>query len=592
MQLKIHYKITLIFVFILALIFIGLFINLNKNLKQITFQRIRDRLAKEAAFSQTILEESHFRNFDYKKIDALADKISNDLEVRVTIIDREGVVWGDSDLDNSQLKQVENHLYRPEVQDAISDGFGESRRFSTTIQEDMLYMAYPFSVDDQAGGIVRLSIPLIEIHMLSNSLKRLLAVSFVWTFALFILVSFFASLFISKPINSISRIAMNIAHGDFSQKALVNSKDEIGDLAKAVNEMSEQIRLRIEEITASRTRLEAVFLSMFEGVMIVDAKGLIILVNQSLKDFLGINEDPLGKRPLEVVRNLEIQEVADNVLYLKEGIESRELTVLISDQEKTLLIHGAPIQRKGHNEGAVLVFHDITEIRCLEKIRQDFVANVSHELRTPVTNIKGYAETLIEGALRDKKNAESFLKIIYRESSRLANLISDLLDLTQIETGKLKLSLSECSLYPIVERVLAGLSIKMKEKNLTVKNEITQDLPKVKVDVVSVTQVFLNLIENAIKYNQENGEIIITAKESNGQVKIFIKDTGIGIPEKDIPRIFERFYRVDKARSREMGGTGLGLSIVKHIIQAHHGEIFVNSELTKGSEFSFTLYKA
>ncbi|RKY36531.1 MAG: PAS domain-containing sensor histidine kinase, partial [Candidatus Omnitrophota bacterium] len=268
----------------------------------------------------------------------------------------------------------------------------------------------------------------------------------------------------------------------------------------------------------------------------------------------------------------------------------REISVLMRE-EKILLVNAAPVIGEHGVNGAVLVFHDITNLRQLEKVRQDFVANVSHELRTPISSIKGYAETLLHGALEDKENAEDFLKIIYFEADRLAKLISDLLDLSTIESGKLTLCLKSCNVETVVQRVVSGLKPRVGAKLLTINLVIPKNIAKIVCDENMIAQVLLNLIDNAIKYTNAPGQISIKAIEQGGFVQIDVCDTGIGILEKDLPRLFERFYRVDKNRSCALGGTGLGLSIVKHIIQAHKGRVFVRSVFGQGSTFSFTIPK-
>jgi two-component system phosphate regulon sensor histidine kinase PhoR len=248
-----------------------------------------------------------------------------------------------------------------------------------------------------------------------------------------------------------------------------------------------------------------------------------------------------------------------------------------------------PIIRNDRFDGAILVFHDITELRRLEKIRQDFVANVSHELRTPISSIKGYAETLLEGALEDKDNAKEFISIIYQDSNRLANLINDLLDLSKIESGKMKMNFIPLDPVSLIKRAVTVIENQAKAKSIALKLDFASDLPKIKADETRFSQVMINILDNAIKYSSEGGSATISAKVVNNALQIDISDTGIGISEKDLPRIFERFYRVDKARSRELGGTGLGLSIVKHIVSAHGGQVWVKSELGFGSTFSFTI---
>jgi two-component system phosphate regulon sensor histidine kinase PhoR len=314
-------------------------------------------------------------------------------------------------------------------------------------------------------------------------------------------------------------------------------------------------------------------------------------MNQTLKDFLKIVQDPVGRRLLEVIRNIEIEEMADQVLGLQKSVEAKEITLLLPE-ERVLWVHAAPVIREKEIDGAVLVFHDITELRRLEKVRQDFVANVSHELRTPVSTIKGYAETLLDGALEDKANARDFVQIIHTDSEHLTKIVNDLLDLSSVESGKMKMTFTFCSLYDVIDRVINTLRSNAVEKSVLVFHKIPRNFPNVWADETCLAQIFLNLIENAIKYNNLKGSVTVSAREDHGRIVVDVTDTGIGIPEEDLPRIFERFYRVDKARSRQLGGTGLGLSIVKHMVQAIDGEVSVQSVLEEGSTFTISLPKS
>ena len=590
MRISIQHKIAFIFILISAIILLGVFFYQSNNLKDYTYKRIKNNVSKQISLCKSYLSDIPLKNINSYDLDAVADKIGSDLDLRVTIIGLDGTVFGDSDFEGDKLQKVENHLYRPEVQQALKTGIGESKRFSTTIKKDLLYIASVFTKND-TKGIIRLSIPLSEIEQLLGRLRHAFALSLLAAFILAVLVSYFAAYFISRPIKEISSTARDIAHGEYAKRIALKSNDEIGDLASAFNYMSEQIKARIEEVTESKSRLEAVFLSMFEGVMVVDTDGFILLINEALKKFLKIEGDVLGKKPIEAIRNLEIQEIVDNSLRSDDGLISQEISTLLPEQ-KVLLVHATPIKKNKNTEGAVLVFHDVTNLRKLEQIRQDFVANVSHELRTPISSIKGYAETLIDGALKDKENAKDFLKIILSDSNRLANLIDDLLNLSKIESGKLLMETKSHKLRPIVEKVVSSLKGQIENKSITLKIDISKDTPNILVDETRIKQVLLNLIDNAIKYNSPNGKITISAQEVNNFIKVDITDTGIGIPNKDLQRLFERFYRVDKARSRELGGTGLGLSIVKHIVQAHNGDVSVQSVEGQGSTFSFTIPKA
>jgi two-component system, OmpR family, phosphate regulon sensor histidine kinase PhoR len=586
MRIKIHYKFTVIFSFIIGVILFFTYLYLDHSFRQHTYQRIRSSLIRETSLSRSFMEEA----FTSETADLLADKIGRDLKVRATVIALDGTVLGDSDLDREEITRIENHKNRPEIKQALSLPLGESRRYSMTVEKDMLYMASVFG-RPEALGVIRLSVPLSEIMLISARLKNLLAVSFLAAFICAIIIGFAASMLISGPIKEMAWIAKSIAQGDFSKKASIKTGDEIEDLANSFNYMSDQIRHRIESVTAIKSRFEAVLLSMFEGVMVIDPAGRIVLMNQALKDLFEAEDDPKGKRPIEIIRNIEIQEIVESTLKLKHGVQKNEVSILLPF-EKILLVHGTPVFKEGTPDGVVLVFHDITELRRLEKIRQDFVANVSHELRTPVTNIKGYAETLLEGAIDDKKNAMDFVKIIYSDSERLARLVNDILDLSRIEAGKLKMNIRNCNVRSLAEKVILSLDKQAKDKSIKMENKIPDNINNVSADEALISQVLLNLMDNAVKYNNEGGNIRIAAHDKGEFIQVDVTDAGAGIPEKDLSRIFERFYRVDKARSREMGGTGLGLSIVKHIIQSHGGEVSVKSILGQGSTFSFTIPKA
>jgi two-component system phosphate regulon sensor histidine kinase PhoR len=572
------------------LILLGIFLYLHSTLKYNAYNNIKDNIYKELALSKDFLKETRFSDLSIENMKQTADLIANDLKTRVTIIAIDGKVLGDSELSHKEIEEIDNHLYRLEVQDALNKGSGESRRYSETLDKDMLYVATTFSNQGKAG-VIRLALPLSEVALISLYLNKLLLVSIIVAFVLAIAIAFFSSLIISKPLKEIAWISKSIAAGDYTKRILISSHDELGDLARAFNHMSEQIRARIQEVTAAKARLEAVLLSMFEGVMVLDASGKIRLMNERLKEYLKVEDNPIGRKTLEIIRNIEIQEIVDKSLKIKKGLESREISVLIPD-ERILSVHATPIINKGNTEGSVLVFYDITDLRRLEKIRQDFVANVSHELRTPISSIKGYAETLLDGAIDDKENAKDFIEIIHSDSERLASLINDILDLSKIESGELKLGIQPISLTPIIKKVVKLLTKQAKAKGVKIELDVSNTVCKVMADKERIAQVVLNLLDNAIKYNKLNGKVTISYKEDKKLLKVNITDTGLGIPAKDLDRIFERFYRADRARSREIGSTGLGLSIVKHIIEAHGGAVSVESIPDDGSVFSFTLPKA
>lgn len=590
MKIKLPYKLSFIFCLVIAVVLVVGYFYLSIQFKNYIERNLENTLKRELFLIKDYWETYLSKNGDIlEQADIFADRLSEKLNLRITIINEKGEVIGDSQLSKEELKKTENHIDRPEIQSAIKNGFGKSKRFSNTIKKDLLYMATTFK-NKNFSGFVRVAMPLADIRILESDLQKMI---FLGVFLVFILgISFIilVSFVVSKPLIEMSKVAKAIAQGDFSKKPLVYSKDEIGSLSEVLSYMSEQIKQDIEKINQEKAKLDAVLSSMFEGIMVVDEKGKLLLINHSLRKQLLIDSSIENKMPIEVIRNQEIQNIVDRIISGRESLVTQE--IMLEPEEKIFKVNAVPIIRNNDLEGAVLVFHDITELRKLEKIRQDFIANVSHELRTPISSIKGYAETLLEGAMEDKENLKEFINIIYKDANRLASLIDDLLDLSKIESGKMKMFFEALEIEPIVKSVLSILEKNIKNKNLLVSLDIPKDLPKVLADERRITQVFLNLLDNAVKYNVQNGKINIKAYSVNGWVQVEISDTGIGIPEKDLPRIFERFYRVDKARSRELGGTGLGLAIVKHIIQAHRGNIWVKSEIAKGSTFFFTLPKA
>ncbi len=587
MKIRLYWKLTFIFCSLVVFVLTGVYFYLNTHLKIYVETRIQDNLKKDLILNKNIIDNELIRNINSVDAGLLADRIGQSLGVRATIIDPDGVVIGDSEVGKEGLSKLENHITRAEVRDAIRKGFGESKRFSASVRKNMLYMAAPLG-KDKLIGILRLAISLSEIELIESKMFGIISIAIMFALLATLIASFFVSIMISRPLYEMSATAKRLATGDFSRKAAVHSNDEIGDLARALNYMADEINAKVKNVSSEKAKLEAILASMFEGIMLTNEKGEILLINPSARKMFLIDLPPEGRKPLEIIRNNALQEIVDRVLNENREVITQEVQIA-SPEQKTIMINGVPIVKDNVIEGAVFVFHDITELKRLEEIRKDFVANVSHELRTPISSIKGYAETLLDGKVDDKDTVKEFLGIIYQDSNRLANLIDDLLDLSRIESGKMKMEFELLEILPIVKSCINILGKAAKDKSLSMKLDIPADLPKVPGDHKRLLQVFLNLLDNAIKYTPEGGSITISASGKEKMVQVDISDTGIGIPEKDLPRIFERFYRVDKARSRELGGTGLGLSIVKHIVQAHNGQVWVQSTLGHGSTFSFTI---
>jgi two-component system phosphate regulon sensor histidine kinase PhoR len=587
MKIKLHWKLTSIFCFVVVLAISAGYFYLDAHLKSYVENNLKKNIKHQLTLGKDLLETKLADKIIPVDFQALALQMGNALGLRVTIIALDGKVLGDTDLTRKQLSSVENHASRPEVKEALSSGLGISKRYSYTLKKYMLYTAIPFG-KEKVEGALRFSVPVHDLEILQARMRRVVAMSIVGIFLLILGLTFLVSIFVSRPLSEMSAVAKTMAGGDFSKKIAIHTNDEIGELARSLNLISEEIKDKIGKIDSEQAKLNLVLSSMFEGVIVTDSSEKIILMNPSLRKLFFVDTNPEGKNPLEVIRNTAVQDIVDRIIQGRQRLATEEITVN-TPEEKILKVNGVPIVRNNEFEGAILVFHDITELRRLEQIRQDFVANVSHELRTPISSIKGYAETLLEGALEDKDNAKEFISIIYHDSNRLANLINDLLDLSKIESGKMKMNFVSLNPISVIKRATTIIENQAKTKSITLRFNIPSSLPKIKADETRISQVLINLLDNAIKYTPENGSVTISTNITNNFLEIDIIDTGIGISENDLPRIFERFYRVDKARSRELGGTGLGLSIVKHIVQAHSGQVWVKSELGLGSTFSFTI---
>ncbi len=397
---------------------------------------------------------------------------------------------------------------------------------------------------------------------------------------------------IRRPLAEISAVARRIAAGDWEAEVRHPTGDEIGDLALALNAISSAIREKSRQLTESKGRLEAVLANMESGVALFDRSGRIDLVNPSAERILGISkQDDFGRTYVETLKNYPLIRIIDEVL--KSGKPQSGEIALIFPSELILEAHAAPVFGEWQEpRGVVLVLHDISEIRRLERVRAEFVANVSHELKTPVTAVKGFAETLLEGALYNSRACEEFVSIIGEEAERLNRLINDLLSLSRIESRELKLQLEPLELGPEIKQIVDKIKPRFQKKELALGVTDPGHPVVALADRDRLEQVLLNLLENSLMYTPSGGRVEVGVQEEQGVVVVSVRDTGIGIPPDDLPRIFERFYRVDRARSRKLGGTGLGLAIVKHIVEAQGGRVWVESELGKGSTFYFTMLEA
>jgi two-component system, OmpR family, phosphate regulon sensor histidine kinase PhoR len=583
MKLRVRTKLMGSYLLLVLLLGAGLYGYLSVTLEGDLVSGIRAHLQDEARVA-ALMAAKEIRE-PQRDAPALTRSLAEALRARVTVISREGEVTGDSEVSGAELARLENHSERPEVKQALAGGTGSAIRYSATLHTDMMYLAVPFG----AGGVVRLALPLSQVDKTRRGLQKSLAAAFAVVVLLSLLLSYVLSHLTSRTLREMAAAASRIGRGELGTRVPVRSSDELGELAAVMNDMAQRMEGHLERITCEKGRLDAILQGMGEGVMVTDAEAVVSLVNPAFCTLFGTGAEVTGKKLLEISRHPDLYAACREVLA---GRCERHQEIALPGGKSTR-VHWVPLLQSGALRGVVAVFHDISALKQAEKVRRDFVANVSHELRTPVTVIRGYAETLLSGALADDPGrGERFLGIINNHAQRLSSLISDLLSLSELEAGEIAMKTESVRLEGAVRQALQLLEFKSEEKGLTVSVQGLQGLPEVLADRGRLDQVLMNLLDNAIKYSQQGGKVIVCAAPEGDLVRVRVRDTGIGIPGKDLPRLFERFYRVDEARSRERGGTGLGLSIVKHIIQAHGGSVAVQSVPGEGAEFSFTLQRA
>jgi two-component system phosphate regulon sensor histidine kinase PhoR len=580
-------KLVFSYIFLIALITGSFYLYFSHTLQQEMIEESRANLASQTQLARLLVTSD-------KRVTSpqqLAESIGTVIKARVTLIAPNGTVIGDSDVGQARLSQLENHLQRPEVQEALKNGSGSALRYSDTLQMSMLYSAMTYG-SGATDGIIRLALPLEYLASARNTLHGLIGGATVVTVLIGLLFSYFLSNLTSRPLRDMADAAARIGHGGSKAKIPVASNDEIGMLATVLNDMSERIEDQVQRLSAEKQRLDTILRSMGEGVMVTAPDGVITLVNPAFRRLFSIAGDVEGKKLVEISRHPDLLEAFNDLG--KPDVHELVREISIQPNDCTLFTHWVPLNVDGIRQGIVAVFHDISDLKKAENMRRDFVANVSHELRTPVTIIKGYAETLLDGALQsDPARAVRFVEIISSHSERLTNLINDILTLSSLESKEALLELNPIDVSGTIAKACMLLQEGAARKNITILNEsIGGVLPRVMADQGRLEQVVVNLLENAIKYTPDGGSVRLFTEDEDACIRVSLADSGIGIPFKDLPRIFERFYRVDEARTREQGGTGLGLAIVKHIVQLHGGNVSVTSEPGQGSVFSFTLKKA
>jgi two-component system phosphate regulon sensor histidine kinase PhoR len=525
-----------------------------------------------------------FRLEEASRLDALADRAGRAAGARVTLISVDGTVVGDSDVSLQRLPSVENHGGRPEVREAVAGRVGVSARRSDTIGRRLLYLAAP-ARGARDSGVVRLAVELADVEAAVSELRSELLLAGALGLVAALALSFPLSWLGRRPLLALRDAIAAVAEGRLGHRMSWAGRDEIGEIARSINRVAEQLRLRLDETTAEKERLEAVLSSMVEGVLVLDQRGDIAMVTPRLRELLGVWGEVQGRSAIEVFRHPGLDRVLTRARDSSQPVAD-ELEVDDAGGSR-ILVHAVGFRGVGEGAGTVAVFHDVTELHRLEQVRRDFISNASHELRTPLTAIRGFAETLLESPL-SREEQEPQLQAIARNAGRMSTLIDDLLALTRMESRKFPLRPAEVDVAAIARTLVEDLGPRLEEASLEARVEGEGDATAW-ADRRGVEQVLSNLLENAIQYSDPGGAIEIALEGDDRRLRVRVRDAGIGIAEFEQSRIFERFYRVDEARSRALGGTGLGLSIVKHLVQGMGGEVGVESEPGRGSCFTFTL---
>jgi len=545
---------------------------------------LEERLEQEAG----LVGESTARFFpellDPADLQVASKRIGNLIDARVTVIARDGTVLADTWEDPTMM---ENHALRPEFQGALSTGLGRNTRVSATVGQEMLYTAVPIWVGGTLMGVARVAVPTSTIQANVNRIVATISFSALIVTLLSVALGYFLARRTSRSIRSVTQAAHRLAGGTLEQRVEALSSDETQELAEAFNSMASALRNMIQELSGERDKLSAVLDTMADGVVVIGPEGQVVLSNPASEALLGIRrQGPVGGRFIELIRDHELQGL---VKHCQDTGQQQHGEVELLQRGLFLSAIATPLT-EGASSSVLLTLHDLTQIRQVETIRKEFVSNVSHELRSPLASVKALVDTLDSGALEEQQVARDFVRRIQREIDRMSSMVEELLELARLESGQERLQLSPVDLRPLLEEIGARFQEQADAKGIEVDVVLPDALPKVLGEEEKLRQVLTNLVDNALKYTPERGRVTLSASAANQVVGVSVKDTGIGIPQEHLPRIFERFYKV--ARSRRDGGSGLGLAIVKHIIQAHGGEVGVESREGEGSTFTFTLPRA
>jgi two-component system, OmpR family, phosphate regulon sensor histidine kinase PhoR len=576
--------ITLIFI-----VLIGLGILLGQLFKSHYINTYDSRLNKESNLIASFIEESGgISHLNKVKIEGFSDT----LDSRITIVDQdENFIYDSGDEKDSDYRH-----HQRTIKDILANKL-KNKNGEQTLEVgggyNLHYYWKPIRNNGNIEGYLFLSTKLTEIQNAYQQIWWLLIISLGLALVVILILGSRITVRYTKPIESATNVAIELAKGNYRARTYEESMDEAGMLSTSINILARNLQGMVKANEIQQGRLSALIENMGSGLLLINSKGQINLINRTFTEVFGVEKQAyLNRLYYEVLKHKEISDLIEEI-FMTERKLKKQMHLPIGIERRYFEVYGVPLL--GTNEewkGILLVFHDITEIKKLEQVRKDFVANVSHELKTPITSIKGFTETLLDGAKEDKEALDHFLRIILEESNRLQSLILDLLELSKIEQQGYTLSIRDVNMNQLVDEMLPILNPKAEEKNISLSFSPSANDIMIEGDFYRLKQIFINLISNALAYTLNGGKVSVTLEERADIVLVSIQDTGIGIEEEEVPRIFERFYRVDKARSRNSGGTGLGLAIVKHLVEAHKGKISVASKVGKGTTFTIELHKS
>ncbi len=576
MKNNLFYKVsfTYIIITLVAMVVVGVYA--TRQIKATMMDRIEGELTSYAGIISLGFSKSEMQD-TLKTVSELS-------RARITLIDAGGTVIADSE---EEASRMDNHLNRPEIQEARIRNTGRSVRFSKTLEIDTLYIAFPIRETDDIRGYIRLARPLVEIRQSVRDINLLVLQSLLIVGTLSLLIAFIFTSRLVSPIQEMEQFTRRLQDGEEPGTLIIGSTDETGRLARNINYLVRELKEKIRSAHEEKGKLEAVFSSMADGILVLDVQGRIEGMNAAAQRILGLGMDEMiGKTPMEILRVIPLQQALDQ--FKETGGPLMREIVLETENPAVIDVTISAVEGLPQGQGkTMMVLRDISRIKKLERVRADFVANVTHEIKTPLAAILGFIETLRDGAIDEKETAQHFFEIIQKHAERLNRLVDDLLVISNTEMGEMRFSFESVSLDGIIDTVLPVIEPMALKKEIHIETDMPVNLSPIRADRDRLNQIVLNILDNAVKFTPDGGAISIRGIGRNdGMVAVMISDTGIGIPQGEISRLGERFYRVDKTRSRELGGTGLGLSIVKHLMAAHQGRMEISSQPGRGTTVS------